>query len=225
MTRRLQLPSGPHFPVRVADYLLGERRHLCAFFNSREDEYGMTLPFIKDGFARGDRAFHLIDPARRDDHVQRLEAAGIDTVATQRSGQLELHHWEDTYLSGGYFDPDSWLSLVEEALISGRRRGFPMTRMIAHMEWALEDRVGCDRLVEYEARVNHVWPHHQDAVICTYDLRRWGGQVVIDVMRTHPVIIIDGILRENPFYVEPDEFLAELRRHEAKRAGSAGAAV
>jgi hypothetical protein len=31
-------------------------------------------------------------------------------------------------------------------------------------------------------------------------------------MRTHPMIIIGGILQENPFYVPPDEFMQELRR-------------
>jgi len=30
-------------------------------------------------------------------------------------------------------------------------------------------------------------------------------------MRTHPMIIIGGILQENPFFVPPDEFLRELR--------------
>jgi hypothetical protein len=31
-------------------------------------------------------------------------------------------------------------------------------------------------------------------------------------MRTHPMIIIGGILQENPFYVPPDEFMQELRK-------------
>jgi 4-aminobutyrate aminotransferase-like enzyme len=35
--------------------------------------------------------------------------------------------------------------------------------------------------------------------------------VIIDVMRTHPLIIVGGILQENPFYVPPDEFVRELR--------------
>jgi hypothetical protein len=30
-------------------------------------------------------------------------------------------------------------------------------------------------------------------------------------MRTHPVVIIGGILQENPFFVPPDQFLLELR--------------
>jgi len=40
---------------------------------------------------------------------------------------------------------------------------------------------------------------HDDAVICTYDLAKMGGNTVIDIMRTHPMIIICGILQHNPF--------------------------
>ena len=32
--------------------------------------------------------------------------------------------------------------------------GFPRTRLVAHMEWALEDREGVSDLMEYEARFN-----------------------------------------------------------------------
>jgi hypothetical protein len=44
---------------------------------------------------------------------------------------------------------------------------------------------------------------------------RFGANVVMDILRTHPMVIIGGILQENPFFVPPDEFLREL--HE--RAG------
>ena len=33
----------------------------------------------------------------------------------------------------------------------------------------------------------------------------------MDVLRTHPQVIVGGILRENPFYVPPDEFLRDLQ--------------
>ena len=33
----------------------------------------------------------------------------------------------------------------------------------------------------------------------------------MDIMRTHPMLIIGGILHENPFFVPPEEFLQVLR--------------
>lgn len=69
------------------------------------------------------------------------------------------------------------------------------------MEWALEELPGVHDIVEYETRLNYVLPKFHDPVICTYDLSRFDASVVIDIMRTHPMVIIGGILQENPFYV------------------------
>jgi hypothetical protein len=38
----------------------------------------------------------------------------------------------------------------------------------------------------------------------------------MDIMRTHPMVIVGGLLRENPFFVPPDEFLRELRSRESR---------
>ena len=54
-------------------------------------------------------------------------------------------------------------------------------------------------------------PKYDDVVVCTYDLNRFGASIVMDIMRTHPMVIIGGILQENPFFVPPDEFLREVR--------------
>jgi hypothetical protein len=32
----------------------------------------------------------------------------------------------------------------------------------------------------------------------------------MDILRTHPMVIIGGTLQSNPFWVTPDEFLKEL---------------
>jgi hypothetical protein len=51
-------------------------------------------------------------------------------------------------------------------------------------------------------------------------LSKFGGDTVIDIMRTHPMVIIGGNLYENPFYVPPEEFLHEARDRRAKRDAS-----
>lgn len=40
----------------------------------------------------------------------------------------------------------------------------------------------------------------------------------MDVLRTHPMVIVGGILQENPFFVPPDEMLRELRSRAEPRA-------
>src|ERR1700687_5735535 len=130
-------------PIRLAGSALGARRHVCAFFHSPDEEYRVMLPFIKEGFERGERAFHIVDPTLRADHLRRLESAGIDVATAQKSGQFELRIWSETYLQDGHFDQDRMLALIQEVL-EGGRKDFPLTRLVAHMEWALEDRPGVD---------------------------------------------------------------------------------
>ena len=152
-------------PIRFAGSVLDAKRHVCAFFHSPDEEYRVLLPFIKDGFERGEKAFHIVDPKLRTEHAQRLASAGIDVEAAEKSGQFELRNWADAYLRDGHFDQNRMLALIQEVLDGGIEQGFALTRLVAHMEWALEDRPGVDDLVEYETRLNYVLPRYKDPVI------------------------------------------------------------
>jgi hypothetical protein len=208
--------------VRLAGSVLDRSRHVCAFFHSKEEEYRTLLPFIKEGFDQGERASHHVDPRHRREHLRRLQGVGIDVAEAQRNGQLEVLCWEDDYLQDGHFDQNRVLALMEEVLNKGKAQGFPLTRLVANMEWALEDRPGVDDIVEYETRLNFVLPKYDDSVCCTYDLARFGANVVMDVLRTHPMVIIGGVLQQNPFFVPPDEFLRELRERVGRDRTGAG---
>jgi len=196
-------------PIRIGGTILGAHRHICAFFKSHDDQYRVLLPFIKEGLHSGEKAVHIVNPARRDEHVRQLRSAGIDVAAVQENGQLDLLDWADAHLRGGHFDQNSTRSLIKEIRRRGKEQGFQRIRFVTHMEWALEDRPGVDALLEYEASANLV--PSEDPVVCAYELANFGGDVIVDIMRTHPMIIIGGILQENPFFVPPNEFLRELR--------------
>src|SRR5277367_3451915 len=207
-------------PISLAGNKLGEVRHVCAFFNNDDEEYRVLLPFIKDGFERGDKAVHVVNPDQHRDHLQRLAAAGIDAGAAQQSGQFELRTNTEAYLRDGRFDQDRMLESFEQLASGNAKGGFPLSRICCRMDWAVEDRSHVDDVIEFESRVNDVWHRHDDAVICTYHLGRFGGDAVIDIMRTHPMVIIGGILQENPFFVPPEEFLREFRQRRAGRGSS-----
>ena len=207
-------------PIPFAGSQLDETRHVCAFFNSDDEEYRVLLPFIKDGFQCGHRAIHVVSPDRRQDHLQRLAEAGIDSTAAQQSGQLDLRTDTDVYLPDGRFDQDRMIAVFEQ-LASGNARGqFPLSRICCRMDWAVEGQSHIDDVIEFESRVNDVWRHHDDAVICTYHLGKFGGDAVIDIMRTHPMVVVGGILQHNPFYIPPEQFLREFRQRRARRSPS-----
>jgi hypothetical protein len=207
-------------PIRLAGFELAETRHVCAFFNSDEEEYRVLLPFIADGFECGDKAVHVLNPGEREEHMQRLSAAGVDLFTAQRNGQFELRNNTEVYLRDGRFDQDRMLQVFEQLAGGDAKGGFPLSRIVCHMEWAIETGSHIQDVVEFESRVNDVWRCHDDAVICTYRLGKFRGDTVVDVMRTHPMIIIGGMLQQNPFFVPPEEFLPEFRERRARRSTS-----
>jgi hypothetical protein len=190
--------------------LLGYR-HVCAFFSAPEEEYKTLLPFVCDGLTRGERAYHVLPAKYREEHLEQLRNSGVDVADAQRRRQLEIAVPEDTYLRGGRFDKDAMLELIQEALGTGRRLGFPLTRLVAHAETVLEDWSNVNDWIEYETKLNYVLPRYHDPVICTYDANLLNASIAVDILRTHPVAIVGGILCENPFFVPPDEFLSQVQ--------------
>jgi len=149
-----------------------------------------------------------------------LADAGVNVQEAMSTGQLEVHPWQDSTLRGKRFDLDVWLTSFEQLLQSASAAGYAPTNFMGHMEWALVDLPGTGDLIEYETRVNYVTPKYEGPVICTYDLTKFGASVVMDALRTHPAVIIGGLLQENPFFVPPDQFLVELRERKSARRGA-----
>jgi hypothetical protein len=205
-------------PVSLAGSQLGTVRHICAFFTNDDEEYRVLLPFIRDGLSSGDKAVQVINPDARRDHLHRLSEAGIDSAAHEQSGQLQIHHNTDVYLKDGRFDQERMLAAFEQMARSARSaEGFPMSRIVCRMDWASEDQSRIEDVIEFESRVNDIWRRYDDAVVCTYHLSKLSGDAVVDIMRTHPLVIIGGHLQQNPFFTPPEEFLPDFRGRRAGR--------
>ena len=112
---------GTRGPVRLAGSILSRSCHVCAFFHSKEEEYRVLMPFIKEGFEKGDRAFHVVDPRHRPDHMNRLEREGIDVAAAEARGQLEVRRWQEAYIQDDHFDQYRMINTIKEALDPAKR--------------------------------------------------------------------------------------------------------
>jgi len=198
-------------PISLAGSQLGAVRHVCAFFSNDEEEYRVLLPFIKEGLERGDKAIHVVNPRQRDEHLRRLASAGVDSAAAEQAWQLEIKINTEAYLRDGSFDQDRMLETFEQLASGNAPGGFPLSRIVCRMDWVVGDKTRLENVIEFESRVNDVWSRHDDAVICTYHLSQFRGDAVIDILRTHPLVIVGGLLQQNPFFTPPQEFLREYR--------------
>ena len=85
--------------VRCAGSSLGQHRHICAFFNGFDEQHRVLGSFIKEGFERGDKAFHIIDPELWEDHLKRLAETGIDVEQAIGTGPDPCLAWNEAVAS------------------------------------------------------------------------------------------------------------------------------
>lgn len=140
--------------------------------------------------------------------------ARVDTAKVVADKQLEVIRAPDMYLRSGGFSADevisSWKAAMSDVMYDGR---FDVVRAVE--TWSRRDVVpDIDELMTLESKMNRFLPLFPQVVVCLYDIDRFGSSIIVDLLKTHPRMLIGGMLVENPYYTSPDEFL-----HQAERGG------
>lgn len=198
-------------PITLAGKDITEYYHVCAFFDSRNEEYEVLVPFAKDGLENGEKAVHIVDPHLIQDHLNQLKEQGVDGHHCQSCGQLDVLPWDQVYVPDGKFNQDRMMTAIESVMLSGEKAGFPKIRLWANMGWTLEGYPDTVEVLEFESRVNEVLSRTKQLAICVYDMSKISGALMMDILRSHPLTLIGNVIHENPFYTPADKLVEELR--------------
>jgi hypothetical protein len=180
--------------------------HACAFVMGSAEERAVIDPFLVEGMRRGEKACYIVDPTRQSEHAQRLAPSAPSPEL------LEVTTWNDAHLKGGSFDQDRMMASLEEMMRDHAATGRPPMRVVGQMGWVFSSPPGIEQLVAYEASVNDVLNRGKTPTICVYDVRQLSGSMMMDLLRAHPLTVMNGVLHENPFYTPAGEMLRDLER-------------
>jgi hypothetical protein len=181
--------------------------HACAFVRGTDEERAVIDPFLTEGMRRGEKAVYIVDPAHRKEHEARLGASAATPDL------LEVTTWNDAHLKGGSFDQKRMMDALEEMIQGHAATGRPPMRLVGQMGWVFSSPPGIEQLVAYEASVNEVLNRGKTPTVCVYDVRRLSGSVMMNLLRAHPLTVMNGVLHENPFYTPADEMLRDIQQH------------
>jgi hypothetical protein len=184
--------------------------HICAFYRGDDGRDEILLPFLRAGLEAGDFCTAVLDQVEPVELLARL----TDRVDNEPIDGLDLLRSSDAYLSGGGFDKEAMINFWDTSLSRGLADGsHHFARSCGEMSWSLQPLPGVDSLVEYESQLNRFLPRYPQVIMCLYDLDLFDGQVVVDLLRTHPKLLLCGSLLDNPYYLEPEELLATRHGH------------
>lgn len=198
---RDSLPSGPE--MRSGD-------HLCAFYRDASERDAIVIPFIEDGLATGSICTCVVDSCTPEQVLERL-AQDIDVRAHVLGHTLEVLKADETYLCTGDFLPEMMLQFWESKSRASCGDALPDSpvRNLGDMSWAHRSESCLTALINYEAEINRIIANFPQINLCLYDLSRCSGELVIDVLKTHPKVMFGEMVIDNPYYLDAEEFLAE----------------
>jgi hypothetical protein len=181
--------------------------HICAFYPDIDHRDEILIPYLQEGLKAGDKCICVVDGSARDALYAEL-GTNVDIEPCVASKQLDVQSWQETYLRGDRFSTAEMLDFWDTSISAAFNGGFGFARAVGEMTWALSKLPGVDELMQYEARLNRFLPRYPQVILCLYELGRFSGEVLVDALKTHPKVLIGGMVLRNPYYLDPDEYLA-----------------
>ncbi|HVS41555.1 MAG TPA: MEDS domain-containing protein [Candidatus Dormibacteraeota bacterium] len=196
----------------IGDIVLSPGDHICAFYYGAAGRDELLIPYLAEGLRTGEKCLCFVDVADRRQMLEHLRPHVSGWDSTLADEQLDVFDFKGSYLRDNRFSQEEMFHFLDQRVGAAvRDQGFPLARAAGEMTWALRTCPGVEELCAYEAKINVFAPRYPQILLCLYDLERFTGEVIVDVLKTHPKVLIGNMVIENPFYVEPDEFLARHR--------------
>jgi len=181
--------------------------HICAFFRGTPERDQIMVPFLMEGLRAGHKCTCIIDDGV--DSVRTALGAEVGVPADAAPGQLDILSSQDAYLRRGPFSTQEMIDFWDESVGAAlSNQGFPFVRSTGETTWTLKELPSLYEFLTYEAELNRFLPRYPQVILCLYDLDHFGGEILVDILKTHPKVLMGNTILENLYYLEPDEFLA-----------------
>lgn len=159
------------------------------------------------GLSRGDKCVYILGDTSEDDVVGAMMRAR-DVQRHVNEGDITFLRRDEAYLRDGYFNAERMLGFIRQGEQNALADGYAGFTATGEMSWQKTDAPGTDQLMEYEARLNDLYPESNPTLLCQYEEPVFNHNTLLDAIRTHPRVVLNGELCVNPYYTPSDEFLS-----------------
>ncbi|MBF0337426.1 MAG: MEDS domain-containing protein [Nitrospirae bacterium] len=184
--------------------------HICYVYNDNAERRKVMRKFVESGLLAREKVVYLVDVATTDDIDGYLMAMELDVDQARGSGQLVMDTAMRGYCPNGYFDIGRMMQIWKDFYNLSQSEGYAAMRATGETWWTQRGVPGSEHWIEYEAMLNKlVLDYPFSGLICQYDAKMYNGVTIFDVLSVHPLMIVQGQVLRNPYYVQPDEFMAK----------------
>lgn len=184
--------------------------HIGGLYETEAERDNILMGFLHQGNLAGDLQFYC--PVERSKELFMKDYARVFPSCAKHlydSQRFQLSSAKSLYYPTGVFSPWDMDDGLQKFFADSQQHGLRNIRATAEMVWALEAIPGVEYLMAYESRLNYFIPGKPWISICLYNLNKFSGATIMNVLQTHPYIISGGVITENPYFQDPDQWLAQ----------------
>jgi len=196
------------FTLGVGDYTCNLGLHVAGLYETEQERDDIIMGFLSQGCKEGD--LQLYCPAERtaEDFHEKMHHR-CPHCNTHDRNYFQINSAKELYYPEGAFSPKQMDIGLNDFFTKSQENGKRTIRATAEMVWALDAIPGSELLMVYESRLNYFIAGKPWISICLYNVNKFSGATIMNVLRTHPFTINGGILTENPYFIDPDIWLKE----------------
>jgi hypothetical protein len=196
-----------HVSLGFAEQQVPVGTHMCMIYTTEEERVGSLQKFLLSGLTGGERTACFSDKTDEQSLRDFLATHDMSYDECTERGAITLSGTGKHYFKDGAFSPDHMLGLISAYYRDSLAGGFRASRIIGEMNSDVQRIPGGERLLEYESRVSILVRDEPVTAVCQYDANAFDGASLMEILRVHPKMIINGSVVHNPFFVEPEEYL------------------
>ena len=182
--------------------------HICQIFSDEKERDESLKMFLVSGLRANEQTACFSEKVNEEELSLFFNEHNISYSEVVNSGLFSLSPVKEVYFKEDRFDPERMLELLKNYYESSVADGRSAARVIGEMSSDVEDIEGGSRLLEYESRVSLLLETHPITAVCQYDSNTFSGSMIMDILKVHPLMIVRGSVVRNPFFIPPEEFLA-----------------
>ncbi len=184
-----------------------EGTHLCLIFTDEQERVDCLLKFLLSGLQSGERTACFSEKLDEKTVREFLTRNGISYDERKEKNAITLSGTSAVYFKDGVFDPERMLKTLTAFYQDAKTQGFAGARVIGEMTPEVERVPGGERLMEYESRVTMLVCDIPVTAVCQYDAKVFDGATIMNELKVHPKMIVNGAIVKNPFFIEPEVYL------------------
>lgn len=206
----IQTTDQEELNLGFGDYTCNWGTHFAGLYETEEEKDRIIFGFLSQGDLDGDLQLYCPDEVPEEKFKADFSKQCPHCAKhLEDDSKFQFIGTKEFYYPEGKFSPWEMDNNLNSFYEDSQKNGRINIRASAEMTWAMEAVTGIEHLMAYESRLNYFIPGKPWISICLYNITKFSGAVIMDVLRTHPFTINGGVITKNPYFQNPDDFLKE----------------